>query len=148
MTDEPARVLWGMPFRVLIDAADSDGAVSVCAIDVPPGAATPSHRHSREDELLHVTHGAVAVWAGPARRVLHPGDSVRLPRDVPHGFEHVAPAAGPARVLLLALPAGLEATLQVAAAGLGEQPDPDDLAALLSGAGVSILPWRPAPAIV
>jgi quercetin dioxygenase-like cupin family protein len=148
MTDEPASVLWSMPFCVLVDAADSGGAVSVCAIDVPPGAATPSHRHSREDELLHVLEGAVAVWVGPERRTLRPGDSVRLPCDVPHGFEHVAPTGGCARVLLLALPAGLEATLQVAAAGLGEEPDPDDLAALLAGAGVSILPWRPAPTIV
>jgi quercetin dioxygenase-like cupin family protein len=135
----------GMAVRVLADAAATGGELSVCALSAPPGAATPLHRHTGEDEIVVVHSGALEVWRpGSPARTLVPGDAALLPRDVPHRL-----AAGPAEgagFLALWSPGGFEAAL--AAAGTptgGLPPDPDDVAALFAGAGVWLLPdpaWR------
>ncbi len=130
----------GMAVRVLADAAATGGELSVCALSAPPGAATPLHRHTGEDEIVVVHTGALEVRRhGAPARTLGPGESLLLPRDVPHRL-----AAGPAEgagFLALWSPGGFEAAL--AAAGTptgGDAPDPDDVAALFAGAGVWLLP--------
>ena len=130
----------GMAVQVLADAAATGGELSVCAIAAPPDTATPLHRHTREDEIVVVHAGTLRVRVhGAPARTLGPGDSVLLPRDVPHGL-----AAGPdeeARFLAVWSPGGFEAAL--AAAGTpdaAEAADPDDVAALFAGAGVWLLP--------
>jgi quercetin dioxygenase-like cupin family protein len=130
----------GMAVRVLAGAAAMGGELSVCAVAAPAGAATPLHRHTGEDEIVVVHSGAVEVSRhGSPPRTLGPGESLLLPRGIPHRI-----AAGPAEdagFLLLWSPGGFEAAL--AAAGTPDParaPDPDDVAALFAGAGVWLLP--------
>lgn len=130
----------GMAVRVLADAAATGGELSICAVTAPAGAATPLHRHTREDELVVVHAGALRVWRqGAPDELLGAGQSVLLPREVPHRL-----AAGPeqgARFLLVWLPGGFERALAAAGTTDAARPaDPDDVAALFAGAGVWLLP--------
>ena len=130
----------GMAVQVLADAAATGGELSVCALAAPAGAATPLHRHTLEDELVVVHAGALRVrMHGAPARTLGPGESLLLPRDVPHGLA-AAPGAD-ARFLAVWSPGGFETAL--AAAGTPDaagSADPDDVAAHFAGAGVWLLP--------
>ena len=136
----------GMAVQVLADAAATGGELSVCAIAAPPDTATPLHRHTLEDEIVVVHAGTLSVRVhGAQARTLGPGDSVLLPREVPHRL--VTGPAEEARFLAVWSPGGFEAAL--AAAGspdAAEAADPDDVAALFAGAGVWLLPDPGGPA--
>lgn len=139
-SSSPGFFFAGMAVRVLADAAATGGELSVCALTAPAGAATPLHRHTREEEIVVVHAGALEVRRhGAPARTLGPGESLLLPRGVPHRL-----AAGPAQdaaFLLLWSPGGFEAAL--AAAGTSEDgaaADPDDVAALFARAGVWLVP--------
>ena len=127
----------GMRLEILLDAAATQGRAALCELIVPRGGGMPRHLHADEDETLIVVDGTVDVWRDADRRRLTAPGAWALPRRVPHRFEAVSEDA---RVLLLLSPAGLEATLAAASVGAGEPPlDPDDVAALLTNAGVTLL---------
>ena len=127
----------GMTLDVLLDSSGSAGRVAVCQLVVPDGAGMPLHVHSREDETLVVLAGAVDAWCDGRRKRLEAPQALTCPRGVPHRF---TAAGGEARVLLVISPGGFEETLAATSAGEeGEVVDPDDLAALFTGAGVTLL---------
>jgi quercetin dioxygenase-like cupin family protein len=52
----------------------------------PDGTFVPPHVHHGQDEFLHVLTGRYEVWLDGKDLVAKPGDLVRLPKGVPHGF--------------------------------------------------------------
>jgi quercetin dioxygenase-like cupin family protein len=74
--------------------------------EMPPGFASPYHKHHLEDEAFYVLEGELAVVCDGKWIKAGPGTYVYGPREVPHGFKVVGPA--PVRMLLLCAPAGFE----------------------------------------
>lgn len=139
--DDADRWHDGMRLRVLVDADQSSGQLTLCKIDAPAGASTTVHRHEREDEIVHVVDGILEVWTREGLRELHAGETVRLLRGVPHRLTAHRPAG--ARALIAFVPGGVEAALLAASTDAAdERLDPDDLAALLAVAGITVLPWE------
>ena len=135
--------LWhsGMRMRVLMPEAVSGGGLSLCHFSGPEYAATTVHRHEHEDEIVHVLTGVLDVWQQGRTTIVPPGGSIFLPRDVPHRLA-VSPGA-PAEFLCAFLPGGVERALTAASGSSADDAlDPDDVAALLAGAGVSVFGWR------
>jgi quercetin dioxygenase-like cupin family protein len=97
------------------------------------GMEIPAHVGTREDVVLHVLHGELAVSVDRAAQTVTGGGSVTLPRGVPRRIT----ALRPTRVLSLIAPAGLEQLLAVVA---DPATDPDDRAALLAVGGVQTVP--------
>ena len=89
-----------MTFRV--DAADSDGSLTVFEVDVPAGAHVPRpHSHDAFEETIHVTSGEVVHHSrdlfGPGGMDLHVVRALDVERPA-----QINPAAGwngPARSL-------------------------------------------------
>lgn len=136
-----AAAVWhaGMALRVVVGAQATGGRLALCHVAAPPGSSTPVHRHEHEDEVLHVLVGAVDVWQQGARVVLTPGSSLLLPRGLPH---RVTVGDAPAEFLLAFLPGGVEdALVSASSADPAVALDPDDVAALLAPAGVSVYAW-------
>lgn len=73
---------------------------------VPPQSGPLPHIHHREDEAFYVLEGDIEVLEGDRTFVAGAGSFVFLPRGVVHGFKNVG--AQPARMLIMATPAGLE----------------------------------------
>jgi quercetin dioxygenase-like cupin family protein len=72
------------------------------------GQAPPWHRHLHDDDTIQILEGDVTVWAGdPTTPILRggPGDTVFLPRGVPHAFRVESDTA---RFLGIGTPAGHE----------------------------------------
>jgi mannose-6-phosphate isomerase-like protein (cupin superfamily) len=79
------------------------GAVSVFETSI--GAGPPLHVHEREDECFYVLDGELSVRCGGDAFAAGAGSFVFLPRGRPHRFWA---ADQPARLLLIAVPGGIE----------------------------------------
>ena len=105
---------------------DTGGNFSVVESAPDPGApGLPLHRHRRSDEALYVLEGDVTVRVGGRRWSLAAGSFVCIPRGTAHRFWN--PGPGPARVLIIFAPAGVERFLEETAAAFAAsagQPDP------------------------
>lgn len=126
-----------MRLDVLVDGVASGGRYSVCELTAPRGTGMPLHLHTLEDETLIVVAGTVDAWCDGTHTRLEAPASMSCARGTPHRF---TAASAEARVLVVISPAGFEATLAATSADApGEAVDPDDLAALFTGAGVTLL---------
>ncbi len=52
---------------------------------MPPGKAHQFHRHPAMEEIIYVVSGIAEQWVDREKRILKPGDSAHIPRDVVHG---------------------------------------------------------------
>jgi quercetin dioxygenase-like cupin family protein len=86
--------------------AETAGAFASFETTVPPGGGTPPHSHEREDEHFFVLEGEVEFRVDGASCTGRPGTWVSLPRGSKHHFSN--PTSKPARMLILAIPAGIE----------------------------------------
>ena len=87
------------------------GALSVFETSI--GTGPPLHVHEHEDECFYVLDGELSVRCGDESFTAAAGSFVFLPRGRPHRFRATGqpagqPASQPARLLLIAVPAGIE----------------------------------------
>ena len=106
----------GSQWTVLVAGEQTEGRFAVVEIRQRPGAASPRHMHSREDELIYVLEGRVTFDRDGERLDGPSGTWLFLPRGSEHTF---AVESAEARLLVMLAPAGLERCL-------GESGQPDD----------------------
>ena len=70
--------------RLLLEARDTQGALALIEAVLSPGEGSPRHIHRQEDEVIYVQRGRFRADVGAQSFDLHPGDTLLLPRDVPH----------------------------------------------------------------
>lgn len=92
--------------RVKLTGDDTGGRFTLIENENPPGTTLPVHLHRNEDEAFYVVEGRVEFDVAGDRVVGEPGATVFLPRGVPHTWRVVG--EGPARMLIMLTPAGLE----------------------------------------
>jgi quercetin dioxygenase-like cupin family protein len=127
--------------RFLVEAADSNGSVSVFECFVPAESKMPApHSHDAFEETIYGLEG-VCTWTvdGDAHEV-GPGDSICIRRGQVHGFEN----RGSADVKFLAIatpgvfgPGYFRDVAEVLAAG--GPPDPAAIAAVMRRHGLTPL---------
>jgi quercetin dioxygenase-like cupin family protein len=78
----------------LVGALGSDAGLEINALEFEPGARTRPHRHDRDQFIVFLEPGIVAVDGG-ADAAVEAGHTVCLPANVPH--MHGAPADAPTR---------------------------------------------------
>jgi uncharacterized cupin superfamily protein len=123
--------------EVLAGGATCEGKWVLIQIRAPRDTTFPAHRPTREDVTLVIVEGAVELVLGDSRHSLSSGDHLDLPRDVPRR----AYVKEDTTLLCLATPGEAEQLVDLPA-------EPDDVAAVLAGAGVTLLPatWGVTPA--
>ena len=83
-----AHVLLGEVGRALVGAEESNGAMSVMALDGPRAdRPIPLHYHDREYEFFYCLRGAIQLWADDESRVLAPGDFGYIPPGTLHAYQ-------------------------------------------------------------
>jgi quercetin dioxygenase-like cupin family protein len=127
-----ATALWFAGTRVVVHAraADSQGRVGVWESDEPRGTALPLHVHANEDEQLVILEGELTVRLGDAVHRLRTGDTLALPRGVPHAHRVTSQTA---RILTIATPGGFE-QLFLEHGTTGASPPPPPPAEVLAAA--------------
>jgi uncharacterized protein (TIGR02246 family) len=101
-------------------------------VTMPPGLASPYHRHHNEDEAFYVLDGHVRFVCDGEWMDAGPGTWVYGPREIPHGFKVMS--AQPARMLLMCAPAGFEKFALELCAPVDAVPAPPDMAKLVAAA--------------
>ena len=96
----------GTTMRLLATAAGTGGRYTVIEQVTPSGWGPPRHIHSREDEIFYILDGSYELHVGDERRIVSPGASAILPRNIPHGFRNVA--SKPSRLVFVITPGGPE----------------------------------------
>lgn len=86
--------------------AETNGALTVFESAVAPGEGPPLHVHANEDEAWYALEGTFRVKLEHELREAPAGTFVFIPRRVRHTWQNIGD--GPARLLILTAPAGLE----------------------------------------
>ncbi len=135
----------GTKMTMRASGASTGGALGLIEQVAPAGFAAPPHVHHGEDEGFYVVAGSLTFHCGASVIAAGPGAFVWLPRDQPHWFE--VDAAGPATLLQLNTPAGLErffaemgTPVQDSAIAPAGEPDIGRLVSLAASYQVELLP--------
>jgi quercetin dioxygenase-like cupin family protein len=97
----------GLGIFTRLTGADTQGAYSLFEYVVPPGlGGPPTHIHSREDELFICVQGQVRIELDGQEHILGQGDSLLMPRGVPHMFHN--PFDDETKIVAVVSPPGLE----------------------------------------
>lgn len=65
----------------LTDAKD----LLMVRVRMPPGKGHAFHRHPAMEEIIYVISGLAEQWVEHASRLLGPGDTAHIPKDIVHG---------------------------------------------------------------
>jgi DNA-binding transcriptional MerR regulator/quercetin dioxygenase-like cupin family protein len=94
--------LGGDPNDCKVSAKDTDGAM--CIFEFTGGGGGPRHLHYDQDEWIYVIDGTIDLLLGETRLRLGAGESVFIPRRVPHGWGCVSETLS--KIINVYLPAG------------------------------------------
>jgi mannose-6-phosphate isomerase-like protein (cupin superfamily) len=136
---DAAQVFWSMgnSFSIRLRSAESAGALTLLEVVAPPGSGPPLHIHRRESEVFYLLAGRMIYRAGDESFDLAPGESIYLPKDVPHAFRVIGDV--PTRFLALTAPGGIESLYEELGRhpnreGLPDRPSAEEIGAWLSAA--------------
>ncbi|MEQ8479159.1 MAG: cupin domain-containing protein [Hoeflea sp.] len=96
----------GVHYKTILNAADTDDAISVVDSVSPPGSGPPRHIHHDVDETFVVLSGDARFWIEGAECIRGPGETMFIPRGREHTFRVVS--ATPCRHLVVLTPGGFE----------------------------------------
>jgi quercetin dioxygenase-like cupin family protein len=112
-TREPGEgeALWwfGVLATIKATAEQTGGRFALVEILAPDGYEGVLHVHHFEDEGFYILEGEMTFYVGEQTIKAHPGSFLFGPKDVPHAF---TVDSGPARLLFVLSPAGLEAGIR------------------------------------
>ncbi|MBD2755890.1 cupin domain-containing protein [Spirosoma validum] len=115
---------------VKISGTDTDGGLAIFEqTSLSPGRGTPLHVHPSQDEVFYVLEGAYYFQVGDEKYHLKTGDSIFLPRKVPHAWTQVAEKG---KMMVVLQPAGKLEYFFVTMAGMDHEPTKEELAKVFS----------------
>lgn len=119
-----------------VSAADGHDGLAVFEWVGRSRGGPPLHVHPDQDETFFVREGAYVFQCGEQRHTLGPGDTIFLPRGVPHSFCQLGDTG---RLLFLFTPAGDMEAFFTALAGYERPPSPDNGARLFAAHGMTVV---------
>lgn len=126
-------VLKGVNANVLdvkVSGSDTEGGLAIFEqTSLSPGRGTPYHVHKAQDEVFYVIEGAYRFKVGEQLFSLSTGDSIFLPRQVPHAWTQVSTTG---KMIVTLQPAGKLEQFFVTLAALQHEPDPKEVARIFA----------------
>ncbi|MCY1333076.1 Cupin domain protein [compost metagenome] len=116
-TEPKAFALAGVVMKRLLSGSQTDG--QFCLFENVSGGdtRTPIHVHASDDETVYILEGELTAVIGGTAHRLTVGQSIFLPRRVPHQLLNVS--RRPARYILIGTPAIFDRFLEEAGRELG-----------------------------
>lgn len=103
-----------------VSGSDTDGALAIFEqTSLSQGKGTPLHLHSAQDEFFYVIEGSYYFQVGTDKFNLVKGDSIFLPRKVPHAWTQVSETG---KMTVVLQPAGQLEHFFVTVAALDHEP--------------------------
>lgn len=115
---------------VKISGKDTDGDLAIFEqTSLSPGRGTPLHVHLKQDEVFYVLEGQYGFLVGSDKFKLSQGESIFLPRQVPHSWIQLSQRG---RMTVTLQPAGKLEEFFVTMAAINHEPTPQEIAAVFA----------------
>lgn len=115
---------------VKISGTDTDGGYALFEqTSLSPKRGTPLHVHPLQDETFYVVEGSYKFKVGDELFDLETGDSIFLPKNVPHAWTQMS---GKGKMMVLFQPAGKMENFFVTVAALDHEPTKQEMAKIFS----------------
>ncbi|MEO5978289.1 MAG: cupin domain-containing protein [Chryseolinea sp.] len=115
---------------VKISGTDTEGDLAIFEqTSLSQGKGTPFHVHPNQDEVFYVIDGAYKFKVGQDLFDLKAGESIFLPRKIPHAWTQVS---GAGKMIVILQPAGKLESFFVTMAALDHVPTPAEVARVFS----------------
>ena len=115
---------------VKISGSDTDGELAIFEqTSLSQGRGTPLHVHHFQDEVFYVVEGSYYFQVGEDKFSLTTGDSIFLPRKVPHAWTQVSKKG---KMTVTLQPAGKLEDFFVTMAELDHEPTPAEIAKIFA----------------
>lgn len=110
---------------VKISGSDTDGDLAIFEqTSLSQGKGTPLHIHFLQDEIFYVIEGSYYFQVGDEKFSLSKGDSIFLPRNVPHAWTQESEKG---KMTVVMQPAGKLEDFFVTVAALDHEPTPKEM---------------------
>ena len=148
--DGKVFVLAGIVMKRLLSGDQTAGQFCLFENQSSGNTKTPIHVHARDDETIYIIEGELTAVVNGRRRQLVAGESIFLPRGIPHQLMNMS--GNPCRYILIGTPALFDRFIEEGGHELqrGEvvgPPTSDELERLRKAApkfGIALLPDWPA----
>lgn len=115
---------------VKISGTDTDGELAIFEqTSLSQGKGTPLHIHHTQDEIFYVLEGSYKFQLGEDKFDLASGDSIFLPRQIPHAWTQVSEKG---RMTVTLQPAGKLENFFVTMAALDHEPGKEEIAKIFA----------------
>lgn len=105
---------------VKISGKDTDGALAMFEqTGLTPKRGTPLHMHPHQDEIFKIIEGEYYFQVGTEKHRLKAGDTIFLPRNLPHAWTQISENS---KTNVIVQPAGKLEEFSIAIAALKEEP--------------------------
>jgi quercetin dioxygenase-like cupin family protein len=122
---------------VKISGSDTDGDLAVFEqTSLSQGKGTPLHIHPYQDEIFYVMEGAYYFQVGDTKFNLTKGDSIFLPRKVPHAWTQVSETG---KMTVIVQPAGKLENFFVTVAALEHEPTPKEMETIFASNDMQVV---------
>ena len=122
---------------VKISGSDTNGGLAVFEqTSLSPGRGTPLHVHPEQDEIFYVLEGSYYFKVGEDKYHVAAGDSIFLPRKVPHAWTQVSEKG---KMTVILQPAGKLENFFVTMAALDHEPAPEDVAKIFAANDMQVV---------
>lgn len=92
--------------QLIVTGEHTDGRFVMAYHESHPSSQPPLHEHENDDEIFVILDGQITFWALDQEVTLGAGDTIVLPKHVPHTFQVSADKG--AKWLVLLSPSGFE----------------------------------------
>jgi len=122
---------------VKVSGSDTGGDLAIFEqTSLSQGRGTPLHVHPSQDEIFYVIEGSYRFKVGEDLYSLKAGDSIFLPRQVPHAWTQ---ASEKGRMLVTLQPAGKLEDFFVTMAGLDHEPSMQEVANIFAASEMKVV---------
>ena len=120
-----------------VSGQDTAGGMAIFEqTSLSPRRGTPLHVHHLQDEVFYVLEGEYYFQVGDKKYQLKAGDSIFMPKKVPHAWTQVAEKG---KMTVIFQPAGKMEEFFVALAALKREPTPAEIAQLFAAHEMQII---------
>jgi quercetin dioxygenase-like cupin family protein len=122
---------------VKISGSDTDGDLAIFEqTSLSQGKGTPLHIHHFQDEIFYVIEGAYYFQVGDEKFNLAKGESIFLPRKVPHAWTQVSETG---KMTVIVQPAGKLENFFITVAALDHEPTTKEMEKIFSDSDMQVV---------
>ena len=133
---EATKLFGTSPNDIKVSGKDTDGDLAIFEYNGREKGGPPLHVHPHQDEIFYVLVGEYRFQVGDEKHEIKAGDTIFMPRNVPHTFAQLTDSG---RMLFFLQPAGQMENYFRAVGNLTAKPSPQEGAKLFTDHAMQVV---------